>query len=116
MSKWTWPALAALLAAAGGTYYLLSQRQVRSATSESLDLNVEEFGDDDGGDEGGDNTYEMLEDEALNSSKATTTAPPQADVDQGLKIDDDEDDLGQAGKDAAIIDDEEDEPDDLPKK
>ena len=106
MNKWTWPALAALLAVAAGSYYLLSKRQERPAADGPADLDVEAFGDDVEGDEG-DNTYEMLDD-AHPKDGAASTGPAGTRPDEGVKTIDDDDDMGETVKDPVVIDDEED--------
>ncbi len=107
MSKWTWPALAALLAVAAGSYYLLTQRREPAAASDSSDIDVEAFGDDVEGEDGGDNTFEMLED----TPSQGTAKPAQAGAtaaEQGIKTIDDDDDMGETVKDPVVIDDDED--------
>ncbi len=105
MSKWTWPALAALLAVAAGSYYLLSQRQERPAADGAADLDVEAFGDD--AFEEGDNTYEMLDDAQKDgAAKGSEAGGPR--TDDAIKTIDDDDDMGETVKDPVVIDDEED--------
>lgn len=104
MSKWTWPALAAVLAVAAGSYYLLSQRQERPAAADD-GLDVEAFGDDVEGEEGGDNTFELLDDVQKEGAAKPDAAARQA-GEEGIKTIDD-DDLGETVKDPVVIDDEE---------
>jgi hypothetical protein len=107
MSKWTWPALAAILAVASGSYYLLSQRHERSVSSDPADIEVESFGDDADSEAEGDNTFEMLDDDGSVPPAQGAKTGKAAAGDDAIKTIDDEDDLGETVKDPVVIDDEE---------
>jgi hypothetical protein len=106
MSKWTWPALAALLAVVSGSYYLLSQRQESSSASDNVDLDVEAFGDDSEGEETGDNTYELLDDGTAKTSTAVKTSTAAPVTDEQIPTIDDDDDMGETVTGPDVVDDE----------
>ena len=114
MSKWSWIAMAALLAVLGSSYYLLSRSNsgvgLRSPNSgidiESFDTSEE--GDGEGSDKD-DNTYDILDDPDAGPTVAGKMAPPgRAPVrngTSGVETIDDDDERGETVRDPVVIED-----------